>query len=219
MRKRELVTAVLLVGCAGKPPAPAAPEARPAPVPTESAAAAAFRAYVARRLHVSPSNLEDDSAYITGQHTRGAARALVMRPKGALRTEVRGWAIADGTLITPDQNLGILFAEAGVWADPPAKPPSDLASTLADDLVWSYGSAAEVEPPSNGMTAPWLVLAADGSGTLVFFSRSESEALDPEADDGAGGGAAQFSFKDTVVLTADHKATLTRKPFEETSRR
>jgi hypothetical protein len=215
MTKPTLAAAVWLVGCGGTPAAPGAPSVA---VPAEAAAVAAFRAHAARRLQVAPSQLVDDSAYVTAPHTRGAAKATVMRPDGSSRIEVRGWVLPDGTVITPNQNLGRLFAEAGVWAAPP--PPRDLASTLAGDLVWSYGAAAEVEPPSHGRTAPTLALGPDGAGTLVFFSRSESERPDPEAGDGGtGGGAAQFSFQDTVVLTPDHQATLTRTRFAETSPR
>jgi hypothetical protein len=140
-----------------------------------------------------------------------------LRPQEASRVVLRGWATADGTVITPKRDLGRLFAEAGVWRQPPGGKLDGLASTLADDLVWSYGEGAAVES-SNGAAYPTLTLAADGAGTLVFFSTTASSDADPDAistSGGAGGGGAgQFTFQDTVVLGADHAATLTRKPFQ-----
>jgi hypothetical protein len=121
---RLAVLATCVIACAGKPSAPAPRATPPPPAATESTAAAAFRAYAARRLHVSPRKIEDDSASIIGPHTRGAATAYMMTREGILDTAVRGWAIADGTVITPSRNLGILFAEAGVSAtrSTPSRP-------------------------------------------------------------------------------------------------
>ncbi|MBC7977186.1 MAG: hypothetical protein H7138_19600 [Myxococcales bacterium] len=186
----------------------------------ESPTVAAFRAHVAQRLHVPAAELDDDTAYIRGKHDRGAALAVMMRTKDARRVEVRGWATAAGVVITPSRNLGVLFAEAGVWTQPPGAKLGDLAITLAEDLVWSYGEGATVES-SGSFAYPALTLAADGSGSLVFFSSTESSDADPEASTagGGGGGGGQSTFQDTVSLTADHKATLTRTPFEAITRR
>jgi hypothetical protein len=218
MIQHELLAAMLLLGCGG-PSAPVAPPPRQAPVTAESPTVAAFRAHVAQRLHVPPDGLDDDTAYIRGKHDHGAARAVMMRTKDARRVEVRGWATADGAVITPNRNLGLLLAEAGVWTQPPNTKLGDLAMTLAEDLVWAYGEGAEVES-SGDFPYPALTLAADGAGALVFFSSTQSSDPDPEAHlgggaaAGGGGGAGQSTFQDTVTLTADHQATLTRKPFE-----
>ncbi len=185
----------------------------------ESPTVAAFRAHVAQRLRVPAAELDDDTAYIRGKRDHGAALAVMMRTRDARRLEVRGWATATGAVITPNRNLGLLFGEAGVWTQPPGTKLGDLAITLAEDLVWAYGEGAVVES-SGGFAYPALTLAADGSGTLVFFSSTESSDADPEASAaGGGGGAGQSTFQDTVTLTADHKATLTRKPFDATPRR
>jgi hypothetical protein len=219
MIRHELLAAMLWLGCGGAPPPPVAAPPRQAPVTAESPTVAAFRAHVAQRLHVALDGLDDDTAYIRGKHDHGAARAVMMRTQDARRVEVRGWATADGTVITPSRNLGLLFAEAGVWTQPPHTKLDDLAITLAEDLVWSYGEGASLES-STGFPYPMLTLASDGSGTLVFFSSTESAEPDPEARPaGGGGGAGQSTFQDTVTLTADHKATLTRKPFEPGARR
>jgi hypothetical protein len=192
-------------------------------VTPEAPAVAAFRAHAAQRLGVPLDGLDDDTAYIRGKHDHGAAHAVMMRTRDASRIEVRGWATAEGTVITPNRNLGILFAEAGVWSQPPGTKLGDLALTLAEDLVWSYGEGATVDS-SDGLAYPALTLAADGAGTLVFFSSTQSTDPDPEAratssGGGGGGGPGQLTFQDTVTITADHKATLTRKPFTPSGRR
>ena len=135
----------------------------------------------------------------------------MMQTQDARRIEVRGWATADGAVITPKRNLGLLFAEAGVWSQPPNTKLDDLAITLAEALVWSYGEGAALE--SSGVPYPALSLAPDGSGQLVFFSTTERSDPEAGATMGSGGGAGQLTFQDTVALTHDHQATLTRTPF------
>lgn len=201
MCTRGAIVVGLLAGCAGTRPAVT-------PVTTPQAA---FRAYAAQRLQVPPAQLADESAAIRGNHNHGAAIAMEMHADyTALR--VRGWVTADRTVISPKQNLGRLFAEAGVW-----RQPADLgalATTLAQDLVWAYSETAVLDPAQAG---PVLTVDASGAGQLVFFSSSTSGSTDPEfvdplAREGvAGSGAGSRAYKDVVTLTADHQAMLHRE--------
>jgi hypothetical protein len=186
--------------------------------PAESRATAAFRAYTAERLHVAPADITDSSDILHGKHTRGSAQAYLMTYARDGRRCARGWATADGTVITPTQNLGRLFAEAGVWAKPPGASLDQLAEALAEDIVWSYAEDDRVEV-GDGAKPPELVLAADGSGRLRFIMMSRSGSGDFESQfdpavGGGGGGFGQTYLQVDVALTADHKATLTRNPFE-----
>lgn len=203
MWTRGALLLALLAGCAGAP--------RDRPVTVATTPLDAFRAYVAQRLQVPPAQLDDETAEIRGHHDRGAAIAMELHARStALR--VRGWVTADRTVISPKQNLGVLFAEAGVW-----RRPADLArlaEMLAQDLVWSYSETAVLDPDAD---APVLTLDARGAGQLVFFSSSTSGSTDPEfvdpmAREGVtGSGAGSRAYKDVVTLTADHKAMLRRE--------
>lgn len=203
MCTRGAILVSLLASCGG------AEHARPAAAPAESPPVAAFRAYAAQRMHVAPSRIGDLSEHVDPRHNHGAAIAIRMRPDGFV-SEARGWVTADRTVITPKQNLGVLLAEVGVW-----RQPSDLgtlASTLAEDLVWTYGDDATVDGPDS----PVLTIAENGSGRLVFYSYS-SIGVDPEpppdpmVDGGGGGGVGHQTYRDTVTFTADHRATLHRE--------
>jgi hypothetical protein len=179
---------------------------------------AAFRAHVANVLHVSPGEInggaDDAASAASAEHSRGGAWAYVMWHKDHFSGGLRGWVTADGTVITPRQNLGILFAEEGLWAK--SAPPA-LADRLADDIVWSYGtSSTVVQMPVSGMSPPELTLAPDGSGTLRFFVAHDGPDFDEAGGGGGagvGGAPAVFYFEARVLLTADHKATLTITPF------
>src|SRR5262249_3269808 len=78
-----------------------------------------FRDHAARVLKLAPdrvlvSPIEEDPSVQLDQRI-GAAWAFYGSSKDHPDRQFRGWAIADGTVITPDQNLGLLLAEAGVW--------------------------------------------------------------------------------------------------------
>ena len=190
--------------------------------PAESRATAAFRTYTAQRLHVSTGDITNASHILDGKHTRGSAQAYLMTYARDGRRCARGWATADGTVITPTQNLGRLFAEAGVWARPPVASLEQLAAMLADDIVWSYSEDDRVEVSADAKP-PKLELAADGSGSLRFVTMSHSPAVDfddqfaPPESGGGGGGFGETYFEVHVAITSDRKATLTRKPFERST--
>lgn len=223
MARRLLALAVGLAGCAGAQPGHDTAHGAGAAA-AEFKPRAAFRAYAARVLQVPESEIDggasDPASAAAGEHTRGGAWQYAMFHRDHADNPVRGWVTADGTVITPDQNLGVLFAEAGVWARPATRSASQLAELLAGDLVWSFGMANElVTLRAWGLGPPELALAADGSGALHFFSNDHgagSRPLPAAQGDGlrGGGGAPPDVFWDNrVVLTADHAATLTQTEF------
>jgi hypothetical protein len=157
---------------------------------------ASFRDHAAHVLKLSPdrvlvSPIEADPSVQPDQQL-GAAWAFYGSSKDHPNQQVRGWAVADGTIITPDQNLGLLLVEAGVWS---GKPKLD-ANALADRLVWAMGTNHRVVGPRS------LHVDPNGAGTLSF-----QVAYRPPGPGGAGGGPDRVS-QCTVTLTADHHARL-----------
>lgn len=157
---------------------------------------ASFCDYAARELKLSPdrvlvSPIEEDPSVQLDQRV-GAAWAFYGSSKDHPDRQVRGWAIADGTVITPSQNLGLLLAQAGAWSDKPALD----AAALAERLVWAMGANHRVVGASS------LHVDPSGTGTLSF-----QVAYRPPGPGGAGGGRDRVS-QCTVTLTADHHAGL-----------
>jgi hypothetical protein len=159
-------------------------------------AQASFRDHAARVLKLSPdrvlvSPIEEDPSVQLDERV-GAVWAFYGSSKDHPDRQVRGWANADGTVITPDQNLGLLLAEAGVWS---GKPTLD-ADALAQRLVWAMGANHRLVGPRG------LHVDPSGAGTLSF-----QVAYRPPGPGGAGGGRDRVS-QCTVALTADHHARL-----------
>jgi hypothetical protein len=157
---------------------------------------ASFRDHAARVLKLAPagvlvSPIEDDPSVQLDQRF-GAAWAFYGSSKDHPDQQVRGWAIADGTIITPEHNLGILLAEAGVWS---GKPKLD-ADALAERLVWAMGTNHRVVGPRS------LHVDPSGTGTLSF-----QVGYRPAGPGSAGGGRERVS-QCTVTLTGDHHARL-----------
>ena len=157
---------------------------------------ASFRDHAARALKLPPdrvlvSPIEEDPSVQLDQRV-GAVWAFYGSSKDHPDRQVRGWAVAEGTVITPDQNLGLLLYEAGAWSD---KPKLD-ADGLADRLVWAMGMNHRVVGPRS------LHVDPSGKGTLSF-----QVAYRPPGPGGAGGGRERVS-QCTVTLTADHHARL-----------
>lgn len=166
------------------------------PMPGFDKAHASFRDHAARALKLPPdrilvSPIEEDASVQLDQRV-GAAWAFYGSSKDHPDRQVRGWAIADGTVITPEQNLGLLLAEAGVWS---GKPKLD-ADALAERLAWAMGMNHRVVGPRS------LHVEPNGTGTLSF-----QVAYRPPGPGGAGGGRDRLS-QCTVTLTADHHARL-----------
>jgi hypothetical protein len=226
MRASLIALAMCASGCGGARPAGEAPSAGQAShaSPAEFKPRAAFRAYAAKVLGVPPADLEggttDAASAAAQEHSRGRAWQFQMWHKLDGFAGVRGWVTADGTVITADQNLGVLLAEDGLWSTPRTQRLDELADRLAEDIVWSYGPGTTLERAAGwGVEPPALVLAADGSGTLRFFSNDHGGARGMFAPGGSstggGGGAPPDTYwVNDVVLTAEHGATLSRKPFQ-----
>lgn len=89
----------------------------------ELPAVVAFRAFAAQKLGIAVDQVQggptsEAHAALFKEQRVGKLWAFVMwRPetKKAPKVEVRGWASPDGKVITLEQNLGLLFAEAGAW--------------------------------------------------------------------------------------------------------
>jgi hypothetical protein len=165
----------------------------------------AFRAHAAKVLQVPPEQIaggavaEDMARRMP--NTIGDALAYTMVLKSDPTRDVRGWAMLDGTVVTAEQNLGQLLAQAGVWSKTPTVP----AGKLAEHLAWSYGMNHRVViEPENGAPAPRYQLAADGTGTFRFFMASR-----PPGPGGAGGGPESLDEL-SIALSADHQAKLTK---------
>jgi hypothetical protein len=157
---------------------------------------ARFRDHAARVLKLSPdrvlvSPIEEDESVQLDQRI-GAAWAFYGSSKDHPDRQVRGWAVADGTVITSEQNLGLLLVEAGVWS---GKSKLD-ADQLADRLTWAMGMNHRVVGPRS------LHVDPSGTGTLSF-----QVAYRPPGPGGAGGGRERIS-QCTMTLSADHHARL-----------
>jgi hypothetical protein len=174
----------------------------------------AFHAYAAQVLKVKPDEIEggapSEAAAKASRDNVGNAWAYIVWLRSDRDREVRGWVTADGTAISPEQNLGVLLAEAGVWAKPMPRTVNQTADRIAEALIWAYGphkGHALVNELPDGMPPPELKLAPDGSGTLRFFSSWRRE-----GPGGAGGGPLTYT-QNVIAFGADHKATLTKTPF------
>lgn len=183
------------------------PPDRSKPMSGITAAYTAFRAYAAQKLGIPVDKVEGgpkDEALGKMVKTRvGSVWAFMMQRPGDAQSELRGWATEDGKVVTLEQNLGALFAEAGVWGGG-VKPPL-TAQELADRLTWSLGVRHSVYvAPHLNVPAPALTLA-DGAGTFVFTVNYREP-----GPGGAGGGPPQLT-RIEIALTADHRATATQK--------
>lgn len=173
----------------------------------------AFRDHAAQLLNVAPRELDggarDPQTAANGANTVGGAWAYSLTVHGDPTREARGWVTADAVVITPDQNLGKLFDEAGAWT----KAPNKTAKELAERLVWAFGMGYAVEypgpiPPESDYPSPKLDVATDGTGRFAFLMSYRT----PGPHGGAGGGPTD-KYLVEVALTAKHEATLTRSPF------
>lgn len=159
-----------------------------------------FREYAAHVLKISPdrvlvSPIEEDPSVQLDQRV-GRAWAFYGSSKDHPDRQVRGWAVADGTVITPEQNLGLLLVEAGAWNATPALD----ANALAERLVWAMGMNHRVVGPRT------FHVDQSGAGTLSF-----QVAYRPPGPGGAGGGPERL-VQCKVTLTPDHHARLIKSP-------
>jgi hypothetical protein len=156
----------------------------------------AFRDHAIKVLGSSDVASGPNSEAIKMPQTIGAAWAFNASLSARPDRMVRGWAVADGTVITPQQSFGLLLEQAGLWAT----PPSDLAK-LPAALAWSLGNGY------GAGGAPAIKLGPDGAGTISF---------DLTYQEAGGGGHISPMMHDDVVITVakDHTATvkITRRP-------
>jgi hypothetical protein len=178
---------------------------RSKPMTNLEKAYAAFRDHAARKLGVSPDKIQGgpgtEELVKMSKGTVGSVWAYTVRAAGK-PDEVRGWATADGTVVTLEQNLGVLLAEAGVWGGGVSPPLT--APQIAERLTWSLGMNHSVfVAPHLGVPAPEIVLK-DGAGTLTFVINYRRP-----GPGGAGGGPRQLT-RIEIALTADRRATATQ---------
>ncbi|MGE0546968.1 MAG: hypothetical protein AB7O24_16725 [Kofleriaceae bacterium] len=167
-------------------------------------ARASFRAHVARSLGIRDDQLNvgpptQDSADQMREKV-GAAWAFVSGVKGDPSRGRNGWATADGTVITTQQNLGVLLDQAGVWAG------SADVFKIADSIVWSLGDGYSVhDDPIAGGVNPEIT-SQNGAGKIEFTVGYR------QAGPGGAGGGPVFTSRATITFTADKQATLHRTP-------
>jgi hypothetical protein len=166
-------------------------------------ATAAFRTYAATKLGIpesqvdgGPSNEQEASWF---DQRVGSLWAMTMFPHGKPQSDIRGWASKDGTVVTVDQNLGLLLAEAGVWGGgvTPALTPVQIAERIA----WSLGMNHLLFMESTLGVPPPEVKLTGGAGTMAFVINYTPP--------GPGRAPRQLTRFD-IALTKDHHATATR---------
>ena len=168
-----------------------------------SNALARFQKYASERLKKKPSELDllpsDESGVMpSNQGHIGSLVRFQAREKGTDGSWLSAWA-GPTAVVTPEQNLGILFKEAGVWSS----APKLSAQELAEQIVWG------LEPTMRVITggvyqspAPSLVLDEKGNGQLTFAVGMRE--LGPG---GAGGGPEKIG-NSVVTLSGDQSAML-----------
>jgi len=119
----------------------------------------------------------------------------------------RGWVTADGTVIAPDQNLGLMLAEAGVWAQGSTQPADERADGNRSRSIVDarHGRGTDLTngvaiDTDNQMPAPTLTLAPTVRARSVLAKYQ----LPKERHKGHGCKTAYAEIK--VALTADHQA-------------
>ena len=161
--------------------------------PGFSKARSKFTEYAAAQLKVRPGKVQvtpSDEAVANMPHMNPIGP--LWRFQASLDTqEVNGWANADGVVVSPSQNLGLLFQAAGLWS---GSPKLD-AGQLAEQLTWALGTSYKLLGP------PEMNRNPDGSGTLRF----ELSYAPP-----GPGRSPPMRSEVTVTFSPDHKAALTR---------
>jgi hypothetical protein len=155
----------------------------------------AFRDFAQKKLGTKDVEAGPDTETVKMEHTIGQAWAFVASAAAAPQKELRGWAVADGRVITTEQNFGVLLEQAGLWAT-----PASHLETVPPAVAWSLGNGY------HDRDEPEIKLAADGSGAVTFDLRYQQ----------AGGGGSlgpQVIYNVVVTVAKDHSATvkLTKK--------
>lgn len=178
----------------------------------EFPAVVAFRAHTAKKLGIAVDQVQggpisEVHANLFKNQRVGKIWAFVMWGPGTPKVEVRGWATPEGQVITLEQNLGPLLAEAGAWGGG-VTPPLN-GKDLAERLAWSLADHTVQINNAIGIPYPQLEMK-DGAGTLRFVTGTR-----PPGPGGSGGGPQELTLFE-ISLTKDQQATATRKPFTPT---
>lgn len=185
-------------------PTPSSPSKAAAMKPGFEKAYTSFIELAATDLGVSAEEVQagPGRADIKVEQALGKAWAFTGVPKGAQAPrQVRGWAVADGTVITTKQNLGLLLKEAGLWSKKPLKFDK-IAKAITWGLGPNYTWGTGVDYPPNLNPWPELSLDKKGAGTFSFAVDGR------EPGPGGAGGGPVTTYKLTIALAADHTATL-----------
>lgn len=177
----------------------------------ELPAVVAFRAFAAQKLGIAVDQVQggptsEAHAALFKEQRVGKLWAFVMwRPetKKAPKVEVRGWASPDGKVITLEQNLGLLFAEAGAWGGG-VQPPLD-GKAIAERLVWSLGDSTLEINNALGLPYPELTMKG-GEGSLRFAIGWRQP-----GPGGAGGGPVTRTLVE-ISLGEDRSAAAVKTP-------
>lgn len=155
-----------------------------------------FQELAAAELGVPVEQLQagPDSQDVKMPQTLGKAWAFTAIQKDIQAPrQIRGWATADGVVITPKQNLGALLKEAGIGTKK-AKKPDEIAKAI----TWALGNDYSVD------LDPWPTATVDkqGAGTFVFAVNGR------EPGPGGAGGGPVKKLLVTITIAADHSATM-----------
>jgi len=181
--------------------------------PPSSKPAAPSRAHAAK-VRMSAVQRSDggplDAAH--GRNVAANCRASLGLRHVAQRRSSRarsvGWIIAEATVITPDQNLGILSSKPACGANPPSSPrtnsPTSSPKRLCGHTAWTTASRISLR---RGCLFRSLYRKRRVGNAPRFFFFSKYVSLVWRCGRGP-----EHSEID-VVFYADHRATLTKKPF------
>lgn len=153
-------------------------------------ASSAFREHAIKVLGTSAVDSGPNNERVTMPNTIGAAWAFTANPTGKPDHPLRGWALADGTVITRDQNLGKLLEAGGLWAT----PRGDFYK-VQEAIAWSLGN--EYAPKTDAE----IKLGADGAGAIKFE-------LTYQQSGGGGHISAEMPVDVVITVAKDHTATL-----------
>jgi hypothetical protein len=161
---------------------------------------AAFRDYAAGEYKLAAKKVDvgPSAEPAPGQIKESVGRAWAFSASIADRPGDwrRGWATPEGTVVTPKQNLGVLFVEAAIGTAHPALTPDDLAQRI----IWAMGPRYQLFINFRGnVLTPSLVMNPDGSGVMKFRVKSFSP---------PPGRPMEYVYDCTVTLGADRQATL-----------
>ncbi len=157
----------------------------------------AFRHYSAIKLSSDPQSLNVtpiDSLVVEllDNGRIGRLWSFGSTTKGS-DAQVRGWAAADGTVVTIDHNIDAFLEEVGIWSG-----RADLdAYEIVDKLIWTLFRHKRVGPAE-------LTIEPGGEGRLTFLTRylASPDGHYPTPDN---------YYQYTITFKSDHTASVTRE--------